>query len=183
MEQRARANTSVHTVLCAIFIVPLAFGIYLATGTNRRSAYANQVSHDLASMYAQGVDFSQLGNQRIAMRLLDGRDRESVLILTKIQVVTAADCGTASGGDCANSGYPVIVQRIVIGDAGLHSSTLGSPPGIDHAGGAVSSWATDASARVTDSTVSLRPGEFAYAAEAFVAGPDDRTGVYARTLL
>lgn len=177
-----RGSTSVQWVLSAVFLVPLAIGIYLSTGTNRLSLHANQVSHDLASMYAQGVDFSQPANRSIALRLLDSHDGKTVLIFTRIRNVGAADCGAAPGGQCANNGYPVIVQRIVIGDSELHASTFGSPLSVDLATGNVLNWATDASARVTDSSVSLKSGESAYAAEAFIAGLDDQTGVYARTL-
>lgn len=181
MNKPLRGSTSVQWVLSAVFFVPLAIGIYLSTGTNRRSIHANQVSHDLASMYAQGVDFSQPANRSIALRLLDSRDDKTVLIFTRIHNVSAADCGPAPGAQCTNSGYPVIVQRIVIGDGELHPSSLGSPLSIGPTGN-VLNWATDASARISDSSVSLKPGESAYATEAFIAGPDDRSGVSARTL-
>jgi len=180
--KHARGSISVQVVLCALFLVPLAIGIYLSSGTNRRSNHANQVSHDLASMYAQGVDFSQPANRNIALRLLDSRDGRTVLIFTRIRGIGPSDCGTAPGAQCTNNGFPVIVQRIVIGDADLHPSSLGSPASIDPVSGNVLNWATDASARVADSGVSLKPGESAYAAETFIAGPDDHTGVYARTL-
>ena len=133
-------------------------------------------------MYAQGVDFSQETNRKIALRLLDTRDGKTLIVFTKIRHVTAADCGAAPGPQCVNTGYPAIVQRIVIGDSDLHPSTFGTPLSVDPATGRVLNWATDASARVTDSGVSVKPGEFAYAAETYIAGPDDHTGVYARTL-
>ena len=110
------------------------------------SIHANQVSHDLASMYAQGVDFSQQANRNFARRLLDSRDGKTVLILTRMRHVSAADCGAAA--QCPNNGYAVIVQRIVIGDADLHASSLGSPQTIDIATGNIPNWMTDASARV-----------------------------------
>jgi len=169
-------------MLSAVFFVPLLAGIYLATGTNRRSQHANQVSRDMASMYAQGVDFSQPANQSIAHRLLDRRDGKTLLILTRVRMVTASDCAAAPANPCANSGYAVMVQRIVIGDADLRASTLGTPLSIDRATGNVLNWTTDLSARVTDPSVSLKPGETAYAAEAFISALDDQSGVYARTL-
>jgi hypothetical protein len=180
--KRTRGSTSVQLVLCALFLAPLTIGIYLSTGTNRRSNHANEVSHDLASMYAQGVDFSQPANRNIALRLLDSRDGKTVLIFTRIRNVSPTDCGPAQGTQCTNNGYAVIVQRIVIGDAELRSSSLGSPRSVDPATGNVLNWTTDSSARVMDSSVSLKPGESGFAAEAFIAGPDDHTGVYARTL-
>jgi hypothetical protein len=161
-------------------MIPLLAGIYLSLGTNRRSMHASQVTHDLASMYAQGVDFSQAANQSIARRLLDPQDGKAVLILTRLRLVTPTDCGASA--QCANNGLPVIVQRIVIGDPELRPSTLGTPLSIDRRTGNVLNWAIDASARVSDATVTLKAGESGYAAEAFIAGPDDQGGVYARTL-
>jgi hypothetical protein len=181
--KRVRGSTSVQLVLSACFVVPLVAGIYLSTGTSRRSTRATQVSRDLASMYAQGVDFSQPANRNIARQLLDRSDGRALLILTRIHSVGPADCGNAPLVQCSNNGYAVITQRIVIGDPQLRSSSLGAPLSIDQATGSVLSWATDASARVTDSSVTLKPGESAFAAEAFITGPDEQTGVYARTLL
>jgi hypothetical protein len=169
-------------VLCAVFLAPLIAGIYLAAGTNRRTAHANQITRDLASMYSQGVDFSQPANQSIARRLL-AQDSKALVILTRIHSVAETDCAPALVAQCANNGTPVIVQRIVIGDPDLRPSSLGTPLSIDHTTGAVLNWATDSSARVTDSSLTLKPGETAYAAEAYIGGPDEHTGVYARTLL
>lgn len=181
--KRVRGSTSVQLVLSACFVLPLVAGIYLSTGTSRRSAHATQVSRDLASMYAQGVDFSQPANRNIARQLLDRSDGQALLILTRIHNVGPADCGSIPVAQCSNNGYAVITQRIVIGDPQLRPSSLGAPLSIDQTSGNVLSWATDASARVTDSSVSLKPGESAFAAEAFITGPDEQTGVYSRTLL
>jgi hypothetical protein len=181
--KRVRGSTSVQMVLSACFVLPLVAGIYLSTGTNRRSAHATQVSRDLASMYAQGVDFSQPANQNIARQLLNRSDGRTLLILTRIRSVGPADCGNTPVMQCSNNGYAVITQRIVIGDPQLRPSSLGAPLSIDQTSGNVLSWATDASARVSDSSLTLKPGESAFAAEAFITGPDEQTGVYARTLL
>ena len=169
-------------VLSAVFLIPLFAGIYLATGTNRRSAHAAEVSRDLASMYSQGVDFSQQMNQHIALRLLNPSDGKAMLILSRLRTVGHADCGSAPDAQCPNYGYPVIVQRIVIGDPNLHTSSLGVPLSIDHTSGEVLNWATDVSARVTDSSVTVKSGETAFAAETFIAGPEEHTDVYARTI-
>jgi len=181
--KRVRGSTSVQVVLSACFLIPLVAGIYLSTGTSRRSAHATQVSRDLASMYAQGVDFSQPANRNIALQLLDRSDGRTLLILTRIHNVGPGDCGNTPVVQCSNNGYAVITQRILIGDPQLRPSSLGAPLSVDQTTGNVLGWATDASARVTDSSVTLKPGESAFAAEAFITGPDEQTGVYARTLL
>lgn len=179
----ARGGTFVQVVLWVCFLVPLVAAIYLSTGTNRRSEHAKQVSRDLASMFAQGVDFSQPANQEIARQLLSGSDGKALLILTRIRTVAPADCGSTPVVQCSNNGYAVITQRIVIGNPELHASSFGLPRSIDQATGNVLSWATDASARVVDSSVTLKPGESAFAAEAFITGAEEHSGVYARTLL
>lgn len=176
-----RGIGSVHLVLTAVFLVPLVIGVYLSTGTNRRSLEADEVSRDLASMFSQGVDFSQPENQSIARRLLASYGK-GVVVLTRIRMVAAADCASSAGSQCGNNGYPVIVQRIVIGDPNLHPSSLGAPASIDPRTGGVQNWINDASARVSDASVSLKPGEWAYAAETYIAGPDDGSGVYARAM-
>jgi hypothetical protein len=181
--KRVRGSTAVQLVLSACFLLPLVAGIYLSTGTNRRSAHATEVSRDLASMYAQGVDFSQPANRNIARQLLNGSDGKALLILTRIRGVGPADCGSTPVAQCSNNGYAVITQRIVIGDPSLRPSSLGDPLSIDQTTGNVLGWTTDASARVTDSSVTLKPGESALAVEAFIGGPDEQSGVYSRTLL
>ena len=54
-------------VLGAIFLIPLSLGIVLVTNSASASEHAYQISHDVGSMYAQGVDFSQNANQSIAL--------------------------------------------------------------------------------------------------------------------
>ena len=177
-----RGSGPVQAVLGGVFLIPLAIGVFLVGASTKRSAHANQVSRDLASMYAQGMDFSQPNNQSIALQLLDAGEGSGMILLTKMHTVTDADCGPAPAGDCVNSGYPVIVQRIVIGDPSLHPSSLGTPASIDRRTGNVLNWARDISARVADPSVNMRAGESAVAAETFLSSPDDKTGVYARTV-
>jgi hypothetical protein len=51
--------------LGAIFLIPLSIGLLLVTSASQND-HANQISHDVDSMYAQGMDFSQPANQDIA---------------------------------------------------------------------------------------------------------------------
>lgn len=174
--------------LGAIFIVPLLIGVFLV-GTNvDRTDQANQISRDLASMYAQGVDFSKVANQNIAMRVADGvglklDTGQGVVILSKIRVVRDSDCGEGASNRCANHGYPVITQRYVLGNPALRASSLGNPGTIDPKTGDVLNWQSDASARARTSSVGTsRDSDYTYAAECYLATPDSRTGVYSRAM-
>ena len=177
-----RGSGPVQVVLAAVFLIPLAVGVLLVSNNSQSSVRADQVSRDLASMYSQGVDFSRPANQSIALQLLDSTmNGQGLIILTRMRAVGEHDCESI-GTDCVNAGYPVITQRIVIGDPSLRASSLGTPHSVDHNTGEVLNWARDASARVMDPDISLKPGESAVAAETYLTAPASRGGVYARTV-
>jgi hypothetical protein len=137
-------------------------------------------------MYAQGLDFSQRSNQNIALSMADSKGRDvrggkGVLILSKIRVVHAADCPQDSASKCANEGFAVVTQRYVLGNQALRASSFGTPANLDAASGQVRDWANDPSARAADFPASLKPGEFTYAAECYLAS-NESGGVYSRSM-
>ena len=171
--------------LGAIFVIPLLIGVFVVGSNAERTNQANQVSHDLASMYAQGVDFSNAANRTIAVRIADGvgmkiEGGQAVVILSKIRVVRDSDCGSNPPGKCSNHGYPVVMQRYVIGNVALRGSSLGSPANVDPKTGNVSNWMFDTSARADIFSVGFKDAEYTYAAECFMATPE--AGVYSRAL-
>jgi hypothetical protein len=173
--------------LGAIFLVPLSIGVLLVSSNASENDDAYQISHDVASMYAQGMDFSQEANQSIALSVADGkgidmRGGKGVLILSKIRMVHAADCPSKSASKCVNEGFPVVTQRYVLGNRALRTSSFGTPVSLDAASGKVRDWANDPSARAAGFPSSLKPGEFTYAAECFVVSPESGGGVYSRTM-
>ena len=173
--------------LGAIFFVPLAIGVILVNNTASRNDHANQVSRDVASMYAQGLDFSNTANQDIALKVAEGLGMNigggrGVLILSKIRVVHGADCAESGVAHCANEGFAVITQRLVIGNPALRSSSFGTPIHIDPGTGNVRDWANDATARAEDFPANLKPGESTYAAECYLASQEPRGGVYSRAM-
>ena len=172
--------------LGAIFFVPLAIGVFLVNSSASRNDHANQVSRDVASMYAQGLDFSIASNQEIALKVADGLGMDinggkGVLILSKIRVVHASDCATGPG-HCANEGYAVITQRYVLGNQTLRSSSFGTPAHIDPGTGNVRDWTNDVTARAEDFPPNLKAGESTYAAECYLASQEPRGGVYSRAM-
>lgn len=172
--------------LGAIFLVPLSIGVLLVTSNASENDEAYQISHDVASMYSQGLDFSQRANQNIALSVAEARGvnvrgGQGVLILSKIRVVHASDC-SHGGAKCANEGYAVVTQRFVLGNIALRASSFGTPASLDRATGNVGDWRDDPSARATDFAPNLRAGEVTYAAECFVTSPESGEGVYSRSL-
>lgn len=168
--------------LGAIFLVPMVIGVLMVNSSARRNDHANQVSRDIASMYAQGLDFSNRANQDIALNVAEGlginlHHGKGVLILSKIRMVHDSDCAS----NCPNKGYAVVTQRFVIGNATLRPSSFGTPAAIDSTGN-VRNWATDVSARAQDFPVTLKPGEFTYAAECYLASAESPTGIYSRAM-
>jgi hypothetical protein len=186
--KQARGTLIPLYALGAIFFVPLAIGVLLVNNSANRNDHANQVSRDVASMYAQGLDFSNAANQDIAMKVAEGLGMDihggkGVLILSRIRVVHSADCAAAAGsGHCANEGYAVITQRYVIGSQALRSSSFGTPAHIDPGTGNVRDWANDVSARAEDFPANLKAGESTYAAECYLASQEPNGGVYSRAM-
>jgi hypothetical protein len=188
MQNRSKPAASVPLyALGAIFLVPLAIGVLMVNSSASRNDHANQVTRDVASMYAQGLDFSVHSNQNIAMNVAEGlgmniRGGKGVLILSKIRVVHDSDCPSKPPGNCANKGYAVITQRFAIGNVALRASSFGTPASVDVASGNVGNWASDVSARAEDFPANLKPGEFIYAAECYLPSTESRTGVYSRAM-
>jgi len=173
--------------LGAIFLVPLTIGVLMVSSSASRNDHANQISRDVASMYAQGVDFSNSANQNIALNVAEGlgvdiRAGRGVLILSKLRVVHEGDCASNNIGNCANKGYTVVTQRFVIGNPTLRTSSFGSPASIDPTTGAVRNWTGDISARAQDFPATLKAGESTYAAECYLASTEAGNGIYSRAM-
>jgi hypothetical protein len=173
--------------LGVIFLLPLTIGVVLVTKNANQSDDAYKISHDIGSMYAQGVDFSQSTNQNIALSVAEGvgidmKGGKGVLILSKIRVVHPADCPSNALGKCSNKGYPVVTERYVLGNRSLRPSSFGTPASLDPSSGKVRDWVNDLSARADHFVSSLKPGETTYAAECYVTSPESPSGVYSRTM-
>jgi hypothetical protein len=184
---QARATTVRLYAVGAIFLVPLSIGVLLVNNSASLNAHANEISRDVASMYAQGIDFSKPANRDIVLRAAEGmgvniEQGHGVLILSKIRVVHDSDCPSEQTANCTNKGYAVITQRYVIGNPELRASSFGTPGKVDAATGNVRNWTGDISARAEDFTTRLSPGESTYAAECYLTAPEARTGVYSRSM-
>jgi hypothetical protein len=192
-------NTVVEFALVVGLLVPLLLGTVNVGMNLSRSIQVTQVSRDAGHMFARYVDFSLPGNQDMIVRLATGLGMTRTggngkVILTKVMFVGEVEC--AAGGltlaQCTNYNQPVILQRLVIGNASLRASAFGEPnPALIDSQGNVANYLTDASARALgfQGLLALQPGEFAYVSEAFFQSPDyDFPGffrgssLYARTI-
>jgi len=193
-----RGNELIEFALVASLLLPLLFGTVVVGLNLGRSIQVTQVSRDAGHMYSRDVDFSLAANRNLIVRLAQGLDIRAtggsgVLILSTITFIGQAQCDAAglSGSDCANRDYPVITNRIVIGNPTARSSAFGTPnPELLSSSGNVANYMTNTSARADGfgAVLALQPGEVAYVSEAFAASSNynmpgyQTTGVYCRTI-
>lgn len=183
-------------LLMPLYVWMLVYGLDLW-----RLMQVVQVSRDAGHMYARGVDFSLTGNQELLVRLAAGMRMTrtggaGLVVLTRVLKVSAQDCtdGGISVAGCANLNQAVITQRILVGNAALASSRLGTPPAsllLPDGSIRPSDYLTKAAARATnfDAILNLAAGETAYVAECWFESPvkdfpvmNGRGLVYARTI-
>ncbi|MCS7041553.1 MAG: hypothetical protein NZR01_02045 [Bryobacteraceae bacterium] len=186
----------VFALLMPLYVWMLVFGLDL-----RRLMQVTQVSRDAGHMFARGVDFSLAGNQNVLVRLAAGMNMtrtggSGVVILTRVLKVGAQECtdGGVSLASCANLGQAVITQRVVVGNANLRPSKIGTPPpSLLNPDGTVdpAKYLTQTSARASNfnSILNLADGETAYVAESWFESPvkdfptmNNRGPIYARTI-
>ncbi len=139
---RRRSGASpIEAAVLAVFWLPLLL-IGLSAGTGMLSNVETlRIARDAARMYGRGADFSQAGPRAAlarlggSMGLAEGGASDGVVILSTIVYVGRQQCraynlagpdGEPDAG-CANYGRFVIVQRHMIGNAGLHASRYGNP--------------------------------------------------------
>ncbi|MFB3777599.1 MAG: TadE family protein [Bryobacteraceae bacterium] len=196
--RRQRGTELIEFALVATFLLPLLFGTVVMGLNLHRSIQVTQLSRDSGHMYSRSVDFSDPANQAILVRLAQGLGIQSaggsgVVILSTVTYIGTAQCAAAglSSGACTNLNYPVITNRIVIGNASARSSAFGTPnPELIGSKGDVSNYLTNTSARADgfSSVLAMQPGDLAYVSEVYVPSSDygmpgfEMTGVYCRTV-
>ncbi len=181
---RRRGSTIVEFVLTtSLIFVPLLLGT-AAIGLNLiRAIQVAQVNRDAGHMHARGIDFSAAGNRAMLLHLAQGLDitsdgGEGVIILSTILHVGEDECPSG----CANLGHDVFTRRLIIGNAGIHTSRYGTPAVGSQ--GVVPDYLTDPSARASGfgAVLALEGGDTAYVAEAYFNSPDfDIPGVWEGT--
>jgi len=206
-----RGTSIIEFAVVSIVLIPLLFGV-VAFGVNLgHTTQVIQISRDIGHLYAKGVDFSESGNQAIAinlatpMGLTSTSSTAGVIILSTIQQVYTADCSGAglTGSSCSNNGKDVITNRIVIG-GNSYSSQYGTPSSSlldsegDLSAGSNSSHgylndpsavATGFSTLLSNAGLTLADNQVAYLCEAYFTTPDvsylggpASGGIYAKTI-
>jgi len=120
-------------VLGAIFLIPLSIGIVMVTNNASRSDHAYQASHDVGSMFAQGLDFSQGANQNIALNVAEGigiGHPRGQWRSDPQQNSRGSPFGLPANatGKCGNKGYPVVTERYVSETGRCAPAHLERPP-------------------------------------------------------
>jgi hypothetical protein len=187
--------------LVSVFLVPLLLGTVNVGMNLSRSIQGTQVSRDAGHMYARQVDFSIPANQDLIVRLAGGLNMtrtggDGVVILTKVMMIGAAEClaGGLAVAQCPNYNQAVIINRIVVGNASMRQSSLGTPPGnLLGSNGDIemADYLTNSAtvAQNFSQILVLQAGEYAFVAESYFSSPEwsfpgswDNTSVYARTM-
>ncbi|MCX6632808.1 MAG: hypothetical protein NTW28_34850, partial [Candidatus Solibacter sp.] len=161
----------------------LVFGFKLV-----RSLEMAQVTRDLGAMYLRGVDFRTVGSQQTARTLAESFNMTatgtSVAILSKVKLVTTADCIAANavapivaGSACANQGRLVFTEQLKVGNPASGASGFGAPP-VQAAGCTpiaagvpcvytvtIKDQGRNTLAQASNFVMVLNAGEFAYVAE------------------
>lgn len=152
----------------AEFALSLPFLILISVGTFAlgvvidRHLTVTQLVRNAGNMYARGVDFTLVQNKELLLKAADGMEMtvdggQGVIYLSTVILSQEGD----------NEGDPVVSERIVIANAGLHDSAVAMPTTI-LPNGEVVNYDNDANA-----VASLPPGvelfgnERIYVAETF----------------
>lgn len=127
-------NNMLEFALLGLFLVPMMMGT-ISTGMGLGKAIqASQVTRDAGHMFVRQVDFSLAANKNIIVRLAQGLNMtvsggNGAVVLSQVLQIGSSDCAAAglSTGACSNLNFPVIIQRIVIGNPALFTSPIGNP--------------------------------------------------------
>jgi len=196
-----RGSAAMEFALVSVFTLPLLMGTFVLGMSLSRSIQVTQISRDAGHMYVRYVDFTQVANQNIIVRLASGMGMtltggNGVVILSKVMHITDSEC--ASGGypvgdsRCVNRNQDVFIQQLKVGNSSACNSTFGTPTGVSlDSKQVITDYLTNTGARAANLTniLTLSGGEIAFVSEAFFRTPEldipgYRSGnsVYARTI-
>lgn len=160
---RPRAGQAlVEFALCLPILLLIAFGTLSVSQLLERYLTVLQLVRNAGNMYSRSVDFSLLQNRQLLLTssnglsmTLDGGD--GVVYMTTVEIAEAG----------SNSGFPVVTNRIAIGNTSIAASRIATPTTV-LASGEVLNFEDDPSARATvASTLTLVSGDLAYAVEVY----------------
>lgn len=184
-----RGNNLLEFALLSLFLVPAFFGTVSTGMALGKGIQTSQVARDAGHMYVRQVDFSQTANKNLIVRLANGMGMtltggNGVVILTQVLMIGPAECTAAGLNDaaCVNKNWPVITQRLTVGNTGLYTSTIGTPsPSLIQTDGTISAtnYLKEISCRAntltqgtTTGLLTLQPAERTYVSEAYFRAPE-----------
>jgi hypothetical protein len=175
--------------LMMAFLIPLLLGVLVFGFRLIRSLEMIQITRDLGHMYLRGINFRNAGPIGNAQTLAQSFDLTttgtSLVILSKVKLVSQADCDAANaippnalgpGNNCANLNKATYVEQLYIGNTNAGSSPFGTPTPLQ-ADYTVSvrdlgrTTTEQVGSKFTDILV-LKSGELAYVAEMINQTPD-----------
>jgi len=179
-EKRSGAAAVEFALVAVFFFVPLTLGTAVFGMNLIRGVQVTQLNRDACQMFSRGVDFSITQNQSMLLQLagnlnISRGSGNGEVILSTIQ--------------CTSPGQAVCTRRIVIGNAGLRSSSFSNPTLVDSVGNV--DFINDPAAADNSflSRLPMNAGDTAYLAESYFQSPDldipgfrSNTGVYARAI-
>lgn len=188
--RREQGSSIVEFSLVSIFLVPLFLGTISTGVALGKFIQVAQIARDAGHMFVRQVDFSQTSNKQIIERVALGMNMtvdggNGVVILSRVQMIGAPQCAQVAAGTCSNQYYPVITQRITIGNSALLTSPIGNPPsGLIQADGTIlpANYLTNSGfiantlstggPNPTVGQLTLADGEMTYIAEAYFTIPE-----------
>jgi hypothetical protein len=175
-----RGGSFVEMTLATIFLfTPLLIGVVVIGLATINRIQLEQITRDVGIMHARGVDFTGAQNKALFMKLTQGSSfvasgganptYNGTMVISTIRKIGAIDCPSG----CANSGFPVVTYRVVLGNPSLYQSILANPASVGD-NGRVANYRDDASARapgIETLMPNMLDGEEAYVAEGYMITP------------
>lgn len=175
--------------LFSILMIPLFMGVTSTGIALGKAIQTAQVARDAGHMFVRQVDFSLNPNKDLIVRVSAGLNMTRTggngkVTLTQVLMIGPNECAAANltASQCGNLGYAVITQRLVIGNTGLTTSTVGNPPSsLLQADGTIlpANYLTDAGCRANTLSnangtglLTLQQSERTYIAEAYFTAPE-----------
>jgi vacuolar-type H+-ATPase subunit I/STV1 len=127
-----RGSAFIEFLLSSLVWLPLLFGTIVFGINIVRALQVSQLSRDTGHMYAYHVDFTQPESAKLLTTLaaplgITATGGNGAVVLSKIRLVTPADCTAAGYQSCINSGKYAFTSLIVFGASAYGVTKLGSP--------------------------------------------------------
>lgn len=139
-----RGSAAVEFSLIMVFVAtPLLLSVIVFGYNLIRAIQVSEISRASGRMYAYGVDFSSAQSQALLAKIAapvgitGSNSGKGAVVLSRVQLITAADCAASGQNGCANTGSYVFTSFYVFGsrDPSLAKTHLGNPPAIFLPGG------------------------------------------------